>query len=385
MQNIYRFRPKKPVGTGPFAFSFVTGSDLGLVKFQDYWQAKNITVDEIRIIKSVSNDITWAYLISGNIDATHPATPQDVTEQVLKLNKQVKLYLPSDHGEFGFIFNTKKKPLSDLNFRKAIAYAVNKDTLRMISYYYSTTIGPYNTGVLHSYRNKWIAPEFYKKMTKYDYNPKKAEQLLQASGYKKGKDGFYTFSDGKPISIEVCAIAGYSDWVMGCESLTNQLQKIGIKAQIRTYESSLFNQLLATNKFDIAAQFGVDYRAYAHPAPSFNRYYGKGAYIKVASGVPDKLKSYTGEVISLQKILKNFYTTRDKKEIQDTVHHLAWVSNEYLPFLSIYEKNLMLFVSENKRVKGWPKKDDPIWSICCSGLESLFAYLMATGTLKGVR
>ena len=384
LKDIFKFRPQFPIGTGPFKFSFVTGSDLGMVKFQEGWEAKNITVDEVRIVKGVSNDIAWAYLIAGEIDAAHPATPQDVTEQILKLNPKTKLMLPSDYMEFGFVFNLKKAPMSDINFRKAIAYGIEKDRIRMISYYYGSTAGPYSAGILHSLWAKFLDKNFTKRMTAYKYNTKKTHEILKKAGYKKDKEGFYAMPNGKPIKIEIAAVAGYSDWVLGCESMSNQLRKLGIRTQIRTFEHSQYHQRLGDHNFDIAASMGTDYKSYAHPATSFDRYYGESAYLKVATGIPDKLKSYDGKEIHLEKFVEVLHHTKDKKKFRETLQHLAWVSNEYLPFLTIYEKNLMVFVV-SRRVQGWPGKDDPIWSASGSGLEYVFAYLIATGKVQGVK
>ncbi|MCK5072340.1 MAG: hypothetical protein KAQ98_02875 [Bacteriovoracaceae bacterium] len=385
MQEIYSFRPSVPIGTGPFKFSFVTGSDFGLKKFKKGFEAKKISIDEIRILKNVSNDITWAYLIGGAIDVTHPATLQDVTEQILKLNPKTRLILPSDYGEFGFVFNTKKYPLSDIRFRKALAYGVKKDNIRLISYYYSKTVSNYNTGVLHSLSDRWLDKSDLDKMTSYDYNPEKTHQILKEMGFSIDKEGFYLKPNGLPLKLTIAGFAGRSDWVLGCEGLVSQLRKLHIRAEIKTYEGALFHQRLAANKFDIAANFGADYRAYAHPLTTFERYFGNGAYIKSASGMPDQVKYHDGTTLSFKKELHVLNKAREPGLIKKTVGKLAWAANEYLPFLSIYEKNLMIFVVDGKRVKGWPSPEDPIWSASSAGMESVFAYLISTGIVRSVK
>ena len=117
------------------------------------------------------------------------------------------------------IFNTKKEPMSDLKFRKALAYAINKDLVRMIAYFYSTTVGTYNTGILQSLSGKWLSKDFYKRMTSYDYSLETAHKILDEAGYKKDNDGFYKMPGGEAIQLEIASIAQYSDWVLACESL----------------------------------------------------------------------------------------------------------------------------------------------------------------------
>ncbi|MDP7422180.1 MAG: ABC transporter substrate-binding protein, partial [bacterium] len=223
MQEIYRFRPQTPTGTGPFKFSFVSASDLGMEKFADNWEAENISVDEVRMLKGAGNDMLWAFLISGEIDGSHPTTTQDVTEQILKLNPKIKLILAPEYGDIGFIINTTKPPMSDIVFRQALAHAVNKDKVRMISYYYSNTGEPYSTGVIDSLSKKYLDPAVMERMTAYEFNVLKARLMLEEAGYKKDEDGYYAMPDGTPIKVEIASVAGFSDWVLACESLSNQL------------------------------------------------------------------------------------------------------------------------------------------------------------------
>ena len=383
-QEVLQFRPETPIGTGPFKFAFVSASDLGMTRFEEFWDGEKITVDEIRLLKGVSNDLIWAYLISGEIDGTHPSTTQDVTEQILKLNPGTKLILAPEYGDIGFMFNTTKEPFSDLAFRRAVAHAINKDDTRMISYYYSTTSGVHNTGVFQTLADRYLDPAVVEKMTPYEYDVLKARTLLDQAGYTKDKDGFYMTPGGQLIQIEIASIAGFSDWVLACESLSNQLEILGVRSKIRTYEVSLFHQLLNANQYDMAVNFGTDYRAYAHPAPSFDRMFGKSGYIKVSSGLPDRLKNMHGEEVDVTRGVRELYRIHNEKKLREQVGELAWMANEYLPFISIYDKNLMVFVTEGSRVYGWPAENDPIWTACSAGLESVFSYLISTGRVKGV-
>ncbi|RYY00038.1 hypothetical protein EON78_02075, partial [bacterium] len=139
LQEMYKFRPDNPVGTGAFKVTHVSASEMELTKYDKSWSANDVSVDKVKLLKGPSNDVLWAFLIAGDVDASHPATPQDVAEQILKLNDKTKMVTPSDYGEFGFLFNMKKEPMSDLNFRKAIAHLINKDIIRMVSSYYSKT------------------------------------------------------------------------------------------------------------------------------------------------------------------------------------------------------------------------------------------------------
>jgi peptide/nickel transport system substrate-binding protein len=77
--------------------------------------------------------------------------------------------------------------------------------------------------------------------------------------------------------------------------------------------------------------------------------------------------------------------TADFDEQKAIVEKLAYVTNEYLPYYSLYEKRMMLFLNDGTRVTGWPAEDDPIYSTCSGGIERMYKVLMQEGILQGVK
>ncbi|MFC1745477.1 ABC transporter substrate-binding protein [Candidatus Riflebacteria bacterium] len=382
-KDLYNKRPPIPIGTGPFKVTRVTASDIILDKFDQGWNVKKISIDKVRILKWPGNETIWAYLIAGKVDAVGPATPPDVTEQIMKINPKTKLITPDEQGEFGFIFNLNRKPMSDLSFRKAVAFLIDRDLIRKISYYYSKTIKDFHHGVVDSLTERWLDEDFAdESLTKYEYNPDHAVRILENHGYRKGENGFYKNPDGSQIKLEIAAQAGASDWVLGAESLASQLVEFGVDAKVRLFEANIYGSQILSSNFDIAAQFGTDYKRFAHPGPSYRRYFGKTGFIRKASGFPSTALSYDGSTINFEKHIMAMYKENDFKKVKELVKELAWVANEELPFLTIYEKRLMIFLQEGKHVKGWPAAKDPIWSTASQGLEKLYCYLIAEGIVK---
>lgn len=384
LQDMYKYRPETPIGTGAFKLNHVSASELELIKFDKAWNKDQVSVDKIKMLKGPSNDIIWAYLIAGDVDVAHPATPQDVTNQILKLNKRTKVIVTSDYGDFGFLFNTKRMPMSDLNFRKAIAHLTNKDMIRMVSSYYSKTSDNKNIPIIGSLKDKWITKSFNDSLIDYDYSPKKAIEILENAGYKKDANGFYTNPDGTEIKLEIASIAGYSDWVLASESFATQLTNAGIRANVRTLEGSFFNQQLQNNEYDIASNFGSDFKMYAHPIVSFGRFFDPNGYIKKASFMPDVIKDKNNNNVVIQKEFDKVVNTRSESERLKSIEKLSEITNMYLPFLSIYEKNLTVFAVDGERVSGWADEKDPIWSSSALGLETLYSYLISSGKVHKV-
>ena len=109
--------------------------------------------------------------------------------------------------------NTTKAPMNNVNFRKAIAYAINPQQLVQVVYSGITEpAGP--TGLLPNlkpYVNQGMVNQYG-----FSYNPSLARQFLAKSGYH-----------GQNITLEVPD--GWTDWMAGVQVISQDLAAVGIK------------------------------------------------------------------------------------------------------------------------------------------------------------
>src|SRR5262249_27577296 len=78
--------------------------------------------------------------------------------------------------------NHRRKELSDVRFRRAIAQAIDHDfVVKTIFLGYAKS----STGPVPAYDKTFYEPE----VTTYAFDPAKAEALLDEAGYKRGADG----------------------------------------------------------------------------------------------------------------------------------------------------------------------------------------------------
>ena len=128
------------------------------------------------------------------------------------------MYFPEQWNE--------KSPWHDKRVRLAAKYALDYDNINK-----ALTLG-------HSHITGSVIPEnfeFYKPMTKPEYNPAKAKQLLAEAGYPEGFDaGFYTCD------------AAYAN--LG-EAVVNNLAEVGIRAKLRPLERVAFFKGYAEKKY----------------------------------------------------------------------------------------------------------------------------------------
>lgn len=380
-EALFRRRPTLPIGTGPFRMARVTADVQRLVPFPKHPDAGKIALDELRILRVPDNRMAWAVLISGGLDASNAATPADVAHRILELNPRVKLRHPSDMQEFGFIFNLRRGPTKDRDFRRAIAHVLDRKAITRISYASSTPLTEHATGILHSRRRDWLDEAFTRSLTTYARNPGHARELLEGLSYRKNDEGLWCSPAGRPLTLEIVTIPN-SDWVMASEVAASQLSDFGISTRVRMMPPELAGMRMQEGQFDMVAEMGTDFRRYGLPEMSFRRLLGRGGVVASASGIADLLRRTGGA--DVEAMVRRFDDHLPSSTYSSLVLSLSRICNEELPFLPVFEKNLMLFLQEGNRVQGWPDGSDPIWSAASSGIESVFVSLMLRGQLTGV-
>jgi peptide/nickel transport system substrate-binding protein len=108
--------------------------------------------------------------------------------------------------------NTAKGPMSNTDFRRAVAYAI--DTSKVISTAYDGTVKAANPTGLLPYLSSYISSSTVKKYGFY-YSQSLAKKFLEQSGYR-----------GQHLTLEVPI--GGTDWISAAGTICQQLAEVGI-------------------------------------------------------------------------------------------------------------------------------------------------------------
>lgn len=385
VKELLGFKPKKPIGTGPFMLKAVSTSEMILEKNQDYYAADNVDFDEVHIVQWTANEVIWPLLKAGKMDVSHVATPPDLTSEIMKAQPGMSLALPTDFGAFTLAINLRPEKyqhlaLASAEFRQVIAYALDRGELAKASYYYGLPVTEYAHNLLESLKDPWLTDWLLENMTHYTYDPAKAEALLTEIGCTKGPDGFWRDPAGKTIEIEVIAHAGYSDWVLAIDNIATQLTKFGIKVEARPTEGAIYWGTLTAGNFQWAIEWGSHWRPIPHPLDGYFRAFDPTGDTSMRVGWPEtRLGALT------ERLVDQLGTELNVARQKEIVEILAFIHNEYVASLPFVEKRLMIFNLEGVRVKGWPAAEEPIWSIAAGGPERSYVELVITGRIKAVR
>ena len=223
---------KEPIGSGPFKFGeFKQGVNVTLLPNEDYHDGKP-KID--KLVFSIIPDEQTAIqaLVNGEIDVFENV-PSSSVEQ-LKSRDNVRLELNEYPSPARIIFNLIKEEVSDVNLRKAIATAIDKEEIstKVYSGIQKPEYSMYPSLIDWAANTEETSPEF---------NLEKAEQILIDAGYEKDANGFYVSG----IPLEVFEGSGYPDMA---NLMKATLAKAGIGIDVKVSEFNAWNQKVSVDQ-----------------------------------------------------------------------------------------------------------------------------------------
>ncbi|PPK48159.1 ABC transporter substrate-binding protein [Clostridium algidicarnis] len=209
-----------PIGTGPFKMeAWDKGQSITLEKNKDFYD-KEPEIDKI-VFKIVEDTKARALqLKSGELDLAQ-VTPHDVEK--FKNNKDFLVYdiKTSDYRGIMYNFNS---PIFKNNkgLPNALSYAIDRKAIldSVVLGYGEIAYSPLQGG---EYNNT--------NMEKFDYNPKKAKEMLETTGWKISTDGIYE-KDGTKLSFTTNCSEGDRVRIDIANICSQQFKEIGVDMKV---------------------------------------------------------------------------------------------------------------------------------------------------------
>jgi dipeptide transport system substrate-binding protein len=209
---------QEPIGTGPFFLvQYQKDAVVRFKAFPQYWAGK-AKIDDLVFAITPDASVRWAKLQKGECHVMPYPNPADLDA----IRKDAKVTVLEQAGlNVGYLaFNTQKKPFDDVRVRKAVSMAINKKAI-IDGVYLSTGVAAKNP----------IPPSMwsYNDAIKDDaFDPEGAKKLLAAAGMPNGfTTDLWAMPVQRPYNPNAKRIA---------ELMQADLAKIGVKAEIKTYE-----------------------------------------------------------------------------------------------------------------------------------------------------
>ena len=202
------------VGTGKFVLKeWRPKEKIVLTRNENYWGEKPKLSSVI--LKPIPEEGTRTMAFeSGEIDIVTDPAPHRIAKY--KTNKDIQIIAEPAARVVWLGFNVQDKVLSNVKLRRAIAYAINRNELV-----------DYVAEGLAINASAWI-PEIVQKSNKkynYDFDPKKAKELLKEAGYPEGLELNLWTPEGRYLKDKQIA-----------EAIQAQLAAVGIRTKLSVKE-----------------------------------------------------------------------------------------------------------------------------------------------------
>lgn len=225
-----------PVGTGPFVFeSYEPGSLIVYKRNDNYWAGAPL-LDEVRVKIIPEPAVQLTEIEAGAADWIL-LNPKDVGTA-----EDIGLVVESNitPGSQFISLNVSRGVTSELAVRKAIALAIDRDTLiEALAYGYAEKS---RAGVNEVSR-------FYdESIPMIEYDPDEAGRVLDGAGWALADDGVRE-RDGEKLVVSILS-TDFVDWGLYNQAIQEQLKQVGIDSTITSLEWNAYLDQWRENQGD---------------------------------------------------------------------------------------------------------------------------------------
>ncbi|WP_377267123.1 ABC transporter substrate-binding protein [Peterkaempfera sp. SMS 1(5)a] len=384
-QKISAFAPKTDISAGPFVLTRVNPGSAVLDKNKYFYDAAKIAPKQVVVRHYTGNEQIWGYMTNGELDsAPYTAIPSNVLTQIQHAGYQRVDSV--SYVDAAIAFNETVAPYDNKAVRQALAHVIDRQAVTKVGEPVGGTASPATTGLIQSAAKQLLTPEQFGALDPYAHDLAKATSLLEGAGFKKSGD-HWLLPDGKPWTITLQTVNGFSDWIAASTVIANELSSFGIPTKPAiTADFATYQKEMAAGKYPVGwwlTALGPD------PSAAYQRLYGSsdgytavGAKVTHASGKDsgnwvNTPTSYTvnGTALDPGALTAKLSTvaTADQKPI---VQQLAAATNQELPMIQIWDYTNVQFTS-GKRFTNFPKQGQDALLVNPPGVWMMQGYVQA--------
>jgi len=357
----------QPIGSGPYKFSSLLKNKQGelkeyrLVANDDYYGKKPYIKNITFKFFPDSNELASA-LNDGSVMGIGYLSP-DQKQSILAQNSLNFNSLNSSQENLIFFNSTNNKELADLEIRRALALAIDKNAIvkDVFDNFYKVIDGPLPVSSF----------AYSDQVTKYNFNPELANSKLDAAGWSKivisganvnstsseveaivafasstseKTDGLWRFKKDKKgnvtlLTVKLSAVQDSDSWLVA-DKIKGYWEAVGVHTNLDSVTTDEINNLISSRSFEaliFSELLGGDPDIFAFWHSS--QIGDKG--LNIASYKNDKV----------DKLLENARVTTNKNERISNYGEVQKIITDELPAIFLYEKNYIYV--QSKKVKGF--------------------------------
>jgi len=349
-KDLATFTNPNPIGSGPMtAVKYLKPQQMQLCRNDNYYLENRPYIDCITFRSYSDNSQIQPALMKGEIDWGSNFIA-DIENTFIKADPENHHFWYPANDAVHLYVNTKEAPFDDVNVRKALSMALDRDAIVDIAAYGYPTAN-FNAGgigeLYELYINKDVTEKF-KEITQF--NPEKSKQMLDAAGIKdRDGDGFRDMANGERVEFDIDVVNGWTDWIQVVQMVTEYYEEIGIKANVKTVDWSVYDNGLKDSAYDMSINWSV---VATNPIEAYQGYFslaqvGKSWHAGHGVQTPE-----------IDALIESFGLSNDKQKQQLILDELQEFAATNLPFIPLFS-NATWYQYSTASLVGWPTEDNP--------------------------
>lgn len=249
---------KAPIGTGPWVLTDYKINEYSEFSVNENYWGEKPKVDQIRIAVIPDGESRVLAFENEEIDVIYGDGSISLDSfKYLKETGKYETAISAPLFTKSIAINSSKGPLQDINVRKAIEHAFNKQSVIDNVFYGTDKLADTLFPADFPYSNVNLTP--------YTYDVSKAEQLLNDAGWVLPAKKEFREKDGAVLELELSFDSANNVHKSIAEVLQGDLRKIGIHVKLIGEENQLFGQRQTNGNFDMifSDTFGIPYDPHA--------------------------------------------------------------------------------------------------------------------------
>jgi peptide/nickel transport system substrate-binding protein len=326
------FNKEAPIGTGPFKVGkYISGQSVELVRNDDYYAGvPNLDSVVFKIVPDANTQVAQA--LSGELDLF--VVDDKATIERLEASDRLRVEANDTTRYFWISLNQENELFTDVKVRQAFVHAIDRQAI------IDTVLKGYA-----KIADAAITPNqaFYytDDVTRYDYNPEKAKQLLAKAGWTDSDGDGILDKDGKKFSF-LFEVAQQGDLETVGQMVHQYLKDVGLEVEFQTLE---WNTMIQKNVIKRDYEMILNWWSYPTDPDVFAQYYSGNA------GTGNNIPGYKDE--KLDELLLKGQQTANPEERKAIYTEVQQYMSDTLPYLYLWYPQEISVTST--KIKGAPE------------------------------
>jgi peptide/nickel transport system substrate-binding protein len=246
--NPATYQDPKPVGTGPYEESSVTGTAMVLSANPHYYMPGLPKIKTLRYLYYDGNTSIDLAIESGSVAWGGAFIPN--IKQVYEAKNPNYHVIDIPAAIINIVPNMVSGPTASLAVREAISDAINRNFVSQDVY----------DGLVGQINQTGLVQPLYSNVTDqsldqpYPYSVSQAKKNLEAAGYTMGSNGFFE-KNGSELNVSIQVPSGYTDYVSVLQIVQQEMKSAGINMTVDAESLSQYSSNRSNGNFQLLIEY----------------------------------------------------------------------------------------------------------------------------------